>query len=206
MLRNALTKEYDVGLQQAAAQRAWRYLEAREIQPRNIGVAVRSRQRIQYGEARIERLQFRLQLFARQAYLAAHATHQIDAAVQVDDVDTAGGLVQAIDVLRHQAFDPLLLLQASQCVMRVIRPRCSQAPPAHHAARPVAPTKLYVADKCLMHHRGSTLPDAISVAVVRNTRLGAAARAGQYQQARVTLNEISEPIIAPAAAVERVRH
>src|ERR1700687_1910562 len=131
-------------------------------------------------------------MFARQASLAAHARTHIDPAMQVDRLGAAGGLVQAIDVLRHQSLDTVLLLQARQGTMRIVGPRTAQPPPADQAARPVAPAGRRVAHKCLEHYWRGAFPPAVSVAVVRDAGFGAAAGAGENEQAGISLDELCE--------------
>ena len=97
--------------------------------------------------------------------------------MQVDDPARAGGLVQAVDVLRHQQPDSADVLGLRQGAVRVVRLGLAEAAPADQAARPVARPHQRVAHERLELDRPLPLPLTVETAVVGDPRLRAAARA-----------------------------
>ena len=126
---------------------------------------------------------------ARGAALATHAAHGIQAPVQVDHVLVAGLLVQAVHVLREQQLELAEPFQPGQGMVGGIGQRLAEPPPADQAARPVALAGEFLTHEGLVGHRLGTLPAAIGVAIIRNARIGAAAGAGQHEQAPVLRDE-----------------
>ncbi len=149
--------------------------------------------------------QLGLHLLARQAIAAGHAAHPIQAAVQIDDVAAAGGLVQPVDVLRHQGLEAILALQLHQSPMRVVGVRAAEVAPANETARPVSlPRQLLVHERA-KHHRAGALPGALRVAVIGNSGLGAAAGAGQNEQPLGTIQKTPQTVLLHHTSVRILR-
>ncbi len=120
---------------------------------------------------------------------AVEAGHAVDPAVQFDHVVAARPLMQAVDVLRDEAFDPARAAEPRQRDVRPVRPRAAHDRPADHAARPVAAPRGIGAEEFVKLDRRRAHPLTVAVAVTGNAGIGADARAGQHEQARMTLDE-----------------
>jgi hypothetical protein len=112
--------------------------------------------------------------------------------MQVDHLVTAGRLVQAIDVLRDELFDPPFALEVRERVMGRIGARTVKPPPADEAASPVAAPNGRIAHEGLEEDRLRALPAAVRIAVVGYAGLGAATRAGEHEEARMALDEVAK--------------
>jgi hypothetical protein len=100
--------------------------------------------------------------------------------------------MQAIYILRDQHLRAPLPLEPRQGTMRIIGPCVTESPPANQAARPIAAPGMQVADERLEQDWLGAFPVAIFVAIVGNSRVGAATGTRQHEQARVPLNELAE--------------
>ena len=114
--------------------------------------------------------------------------------MQIDDAFTACPLVQAIDVLRDQLPDVTQAFQSRQRFMRRVRRGVGDHRPAKQAARPVTFAHRLVAGELLMRDRWLSLPVAAGIAIARNARGRADARAGQDEHARMLTNEGGEEL------------
>lgn len=157
-----------------------------------VGVAIRCIGGIERQPRRIRAAQRLLKLIARRLRPAAHAAHQVEPAMQVDHLPMAGGLMQPIDVLGQQHPAPAVRLEPGQRMMRIVRLCLPEPPPADQAAGPIAPARLLVRHEGLKVDRLGPLPVAVSVAIVGNARIGAAAGAGQHEQPFVAVDEFFE--------------
>ena len=110
--------------------------------------------------------------------------------MQINDVGTSGGLVQPVDVLRHQQTDTALPFQGSESTMRIIRLCPPKAPPAHQAARPIPLSGRVLIHESPVLHRLRALPPAVGIPVIWNPRVGTATRAGENKEPRIARNEI----------------
>src|ERR1700679_2443956 len=110
--------------------------------------------------------------------------------------------MQAIDILRHQQYDTPALLERGKCPMSVIRSSAPEAPPAHQAARPIPFASRFVVHEGAKLHRLSTLPAALGIPVIWNTRVGAATGAGQNEQPGVPLDEVPQSIAFHRISIE----
>ena len=157
----------------------------------------------------IEPAKFVLQFDARRSPLAIHAADEIDPPVQVDHPRAASRLVQPIHVLGQKKLASARRLELGQSAMRVVGRSLTNEPPADEAARPIAAARLFLAHEGLIGHRLGAFPLALGVAIVRNARRRAAARAGQDEQALVPIDEVlqagivAHPLISlnPSACV-----
>src|SRR6185369_11912873 len=87
--RHALAEEDDVRLQDATAVDASRHVEGGEVAPLEICVAIGGLASIEPRPGRVRRQQSLLELIARHALLARHASNGIEPAMQVDNVAAA---------------------------------------------------------------------------------------------------------------------
>jgi hypothetical protein len=136
-----------------------------------------------------------LQGEAATAIAAAQAGDEVETPVEIDDRTTAGALVQAIDVLRHQLDERAGGFPGGEGAMRGIRHRGGEARPAGVGTRPVALVHRVLGAKRLNHHRRPPLPLALLVTVVGYARSGAAAGAGEREDATMAGNPAAQPII-----------
>src|ERR1019366_6426491 len=116
----------------------------------------------------------------------------IDATMQIDDLAAARALMQAIDILRNHAFDAPRVLEAREGVVRFARQHSAELTPTDCPPRPITLPCCEAADELLIGHGRLSLPGALAVTVVRNARLGAAPRTGQYHQVPAALKQLSE--------------
>src|SRR5690606_17690245 len=123
---------------------------------------------------------------------APHAAYEVEPSVQVDDVAVAGRLMQPVDILGDERVDASVGLEARERMMRAVRAGPAKARPADEASRPVTAPRAGVAHERLKRHRAGPFPFAVRVAVVRDARIGAAARAGQHEQPCMLGNESLE--------------
>ncbi len=131
-------------------------------------LAVRCIRGIERQPCRIGAAKIVLKLVARRLAAAAHAADKIEPAVQVDDLPVAGRLMQPIDVLGQQHPALAVRLEPGQRMMRIVRPRLAEPPPADQAARPIAPARMLVRHEGLEVDRLGPLPVALAVAVIGN--------------------------------------
>jgi hypothetical protein len=80
--------------------------------------------------------------------------------------------------------------------MRVVRQGLSEAPPADHAAGPVAASGRILSDKRLKAHRRCPFPGTVSVPIVGYPRIRAASGAGQDEQPLMAFDEDFEVVAA----------
>ena len=99
-----------------------------------IRVAVRRIRRVERQPFRVHAPKRVLEFAARRFRSAAHAADEIEPAVQIDHLPVAGGLMQPVDVLGQQHLAAAARLEACQRMMRIIRPRLAEPPPADQAA------------------------------------------------------------------------
>ena len=78
--------------------------------------------------------------------------------------------------------------------MCLVRVRTLHAAEAGETPGPVTLACTLVCDEVLKHDRMPALPLASGVAIIRNTRIGAAAGAGQQEQPGVAVDEIDQRI------------
>ena len=115
---------------------------------------------------------------------AGHAGHPVEPAVQVDDPARAGRLVQPVDVLRHEQPDECRAARPRrEGAVRVVGLGRAEAAPADQTTRPVAGPHHRVTHERLELDRSLPLPLPVEPAIVRDPRLGAAARAGEDEHA-----------------------
>src|SRR5271170_2868474 len=190
--RNVLAEKHHIRLEHAAAAPAGRHVKGREIGAVEVCVAVGRFRCVQIEPVGVQPAEVVLQLFAGRSQLAIHAADKIDPAVQVDHPRVAGRLMQPVDVLGENELDSAHRLEPGQGAMSVVRPRLANAPPAAEAARPIAPTGLFVAHEGLEGHRLRALPLAVGVAIVGNARAGAAPGAGQDEQTPMPVDKVLE--------------
>ena len=99
LARHALAVEHHIGLEHAAAVRAGRHVEAAEVAPLQVGIAIGRGLGAQAGPAGVALQQHGLQRGALHAGATTHAAHGGNAAVQVDDTLAACCRMQAVHVL-----------------------------------------------------------------------------------------------------------
>ena len=160
-----------------------------------IGIAIGRVRGVERQPLRIGAAKCILEFVARRLAAAAHAADQIEPAVQIDHLPVAGGLMQPVDVLGQQHLAPPVRLEPGQRMMRIVRTRLAEAPPADQAARPVALARRLFRHEGLEVDRLGPLPVAMAVAIVGNARIGAAAGAGQHEQIFVPVDEILERMV-----------
>jgi len=97
----------------------------------------------------------------------------------------AGARVQSVDVLGDQRDYATLRFEFHQRGVRTIRLRAGDDRPPDEAAHPVAGAHRRIADKSLIRDRGAALPQSVWTTVVGNSRRGADAGAGKYEDAAV---------------------
>ena len=139
-----------------------------------------------YDRERLERFQRREPRLEQCTGLyrgATAALHLVETPVQVDHAAAAGALVQAVHVLRDEAVERPLVLEASERFVSRVRARGGHDGPAREAARPVASAHVDIVQKLAQLHGSAALPVSVLVAIVRDARFGAAARAGQHHGA-----------------------
>ena len=166
--RHVLAEEHHVGLQEAAAARARRHGEGREIGAVEIGVAVGRFRRVKRQPLRIEADEFALKFSARRKRAAGHAAHPVEPSVQVDHLLAAGGLMQAVDVLGGEVLAFAQNLEPGERAMGGVRRGRAEPPPADEAARPIAPPRRLALHEGLVRDRLGALPLAVGVAIVGN--------------------------------------
>jgi hypothetical protein len=125
--RHTLAKAHHIGLKHSAAVRAGGHHEPLERQLLAVAIAVGCCTRRGADPVRVASRQIGLQGLALHQPRTAQAARVIDPAVRIDDLRAAGGLVQAVDVLRDQQLDPALALEAGQRGTRGIRSRAVHA-------------------------------------------------------------------------------
>ena len=189
--RHALAIKHNIRFQQPTAGRAPRHLEACKIQPLEVSIAVRRHARIQVDPVGIQTQQCFLELRARRAPLAPHTTHEIESAVQIDDLGAPRRLVQTIDILGHQDSEPSLLFQGRQGPVRIVRSSTAEAPPTDQAARPVALARRWLVHEGPKLHRLRPFPGAVGITVIGNPRIGTTSGAGENEQPRVAAEKIT---------------
>src|SRR5690606_7242702 len=126
--------------------------------------------------------------------------------MQVDHLAVAGALVQAVDVLGQQQPHLSAPFQCRQCPMRGIGLGAEEARPADAAARPVASVGGIASGQLLQGDRRAALPFAVAVAVVGDARTGAAAGAGEDEQALVAPDPVAQGAGGGPAAGGKVWH
>ena len=77
-------------------------------------------------------------------------------------------------------------------MVRRVRPRLPETPPAHVAARPVAAARVLAARELCVLDRRCGLPVALVVAVVGYARRGTDARAGQDRNGAASIDKPAE--------------
>ena len=189
--RHAFTIEHDIGLEHAAAPRACRHGEAGEVHAVQVRVAIRRRPRRVPVPTGIAVHQLMLEVGARRQRAASQADDSVQAPVQVDHGVAAGLLVEAVDVLGDQRFDPSIGLDRGQRLVCRVRARGGEARPAGQAAGPVATADGGIAGERLERHRLDPLPAALGIAVVGNAGAGTDAGAGEYEQAAMPVDEVA---------------
>jgi hypothetical protein len=100
--------------------------------------------------------------------------------VQLDHVACAGGLMQAVDVLRDDTAEVATGLEGRHRSVAVVRQRPGDRAPAEVAARPVPLPAGLARDEVAVCHRRVRPEAAGLAAVVRDPRLGGDARTGEY--------------------------
>jgi len=173
----------------ASTARARRHDERREVQPVEVGIAVRSDRRIEPDPVPVERGQVLLPAGPSGCLPAGQAGHPVETTVQVDDPARTGGLVQAVDVLRDEQPDQAAALSLGEGAVRVVGLGPPEAAPADQTACPVAGPHHGVTHEGLVLDRSLSLPLTVKPAVVRNPGLGAAAGAGEHEDALVPVEE-----------------
>ncbi len=190
--RHRVAEEHHIGFDDAGAAAAVRHREAVQIVGLEMRVAVGRRHGGQAGDGGVRRFEFALDFGARMPFAASQADHRGEAAVQLDHAGAAGGLMQAVDILRDQCLDMPGLLQPGERAMRVVGQGARHDRPAHHAARPIALPARVRFEKLAVLDRRARTPVAIGVAVAGDARVGADAGAGQHQQPRVAAHEVDQ--------------
>ncbi len=183
--RDVLTEKHDGGLEGPIALRATRHAECIDVVGLQIRISIRSRCGNLIPELRILIFQPALNRLPRMFRAAAKADYVTDIAVKLDHGRTPGALVQTIHILRDELLHATPGFELAQSNVRSVGHRPGYQRPAEHAARPVAPARSLCAQKILQLHGRRTLPLSVTVAVTRDTRLCADARAGQYEQPRM---------------------
>lgn len=112
--------------------------------------------------------------------------------MKVNDARTPRRLMLPINILGKQHFDPAMRLQLGQSVMSRVGLSQAKTPPADKAARPVALTGGGIAHECLIGDGLDALPLTIGVAIVGNTRPGAAPGPGEHKQPLMAGNKPEE--------------
>ena len=120
---------------------------------------------------------------AEDADITIEAHDGVEAAVKVDHRLMAGRLVQTVHVLCNEAGESPLPLELGEGNMRRVGLRASECAPPHHGARPIALAHEGVGAECLPGDRLLPGPLATCVPVGRDTGFGAAAGAGDDEQA-----------------------
>ena len=110
-----------------------------------VGVAIRRVRGVERQPFRIGAAERILEFVARRLAAAAHAADQVEPSVQIDHLPVAGGLMQPVDVLGQQHLAPPARLEPGQRMMRIVRLRLAEPPPADQAARPVALARMLFA-------------------------------------------------------------
>ena len=133
-----------------------------------IGVAIRRVRSIERQPFRVGAAKRILEFVARHLAAAAHAANQVEPSVQIDHLPMAGGLMQPVDILGQQHLAPPARLEPGKCMMRIVRLRLAEPPPADQAARPVAPARMLFGHEGLEVDRLGPLPVAVAVAIIGN--------------------------------------
>jgi len=176
----------------AAAGGARGHVEGAEVHAVEIGIAIGGLGGVEAVPAGVGGQQRLLERFAAAAGFAAHAAHLVQAAVQVDHGGAAGALVQAVHVLGEQHLHGAACFQCGQGGVGGVGLGLAEARPAEQAARPVALAGGRFAHEILVVHRRGALPLAVGIAVIGNARVGAAAGAGEDEQAAGAVDEVSQ--------------
>ena len=174
-----LTEKHHRRFEQPAAARATRHTKRAKIRLLQIGVAVRPECRDLCHKGRIVPFQRGLEGGACLPVTAGKAIDRVQASVQIDDAPAAGLLVQAVNILRDPLVDEAGGFQPCQGNMDSVGPGAGKGRPAEQTARPIALAGILAADKGLVVDRRLAFPVAIAVAVIGNTRCGAATGTGQ---------------------------
>ena len=173
-----LAEEHDLRAQRPAA------LEALGRQPR-LGIALERGRHVLLGAA-------------------AQAARGAQVAVHLDGV-AAGGVVQAVDVLRHDAGDEAR--PASRRASAACAGLCTMRAPTSGSAQHCQ-TRAGIAREHVdvpVDHRIEPLPEAAGRAEVGQAAGGRDARAGEREHGRVALEEARERAASGSAAVHAVR-
>src|SRR5205085_6849238 len=114
------------------------------------------------------------------------------ASVKLHDGAAPRFLMQVIDILRDQLMHAAALLERRERAMRRVRPRCFESRPSAKAARPVKAPHLRAPHEGGVLNRLVPRPRAARTAIVRNARLGAAARAGKDDEPPRRFDEVAK--------------
>src|SRR5262245_48180839 len=99
--------------------------------------------------------------------------------MQLHDVPTPGDRVQTIDVLRDEPREQSRGLELRQRVVSRIGKHAHEFAKADDASSPITPTGDGIADELAVLNRIACTRARARSAVIRDSRLGAAARAGE---------------------------
>jgi hypothetical protein len=117
-----------------------------KVEPLEIRVAVGRFAGLERVPIRIAPRELQLEGLSIEPPLASGAADAVDAAVQIDDRDASGRLVQPIDVLRHEQLDAVAPLEPRERAMRLVGMRGGRSTwlpgPGSRAARPGQPWPL----------------------------------------------------------------
>src|SRR5438876_10102795 len=102
MSRNALPEKYHVGFQDTGTVRAGGYAKSVDAVRFDVGISVGRDHGAAVREMRIFRLEHPLNRFPRMVRAAIKAADSAEVAVQLDDVDASGSLVETVDILRDE--------------------------------------------------------------------------------------------------------
>ena len=122
-------------------------------------------------------------LFRSHARLAIKADHRIESTVKIDHIAVPGRLMQAIDVLRDEPAESVLLLERGKRTVRGVGLRAAKRAPAHHGSRPVTFAHVGIGAEGPPGDGLLAGPFAARVAVGRDAGCGAATCAGQHEEA-----------------------